>query len=44
MKFLKSNNKLWDFPGGTVDENPSANAGDAGSIPGPGRCHMLQSN
>ena len=26
-----------DCPGGTVVKNPSANAGDTGSIPGPGR-------
>ena len=26
-----------DIPGGTVDKNPPANAGDTGSIPGPGR-------
>ena len=32
------------FPGGSVVKNPPANAGDAGSIPGPGRSHMLQSN
>ena len=25
------------FPGGSVVKNPLANAGDAGSIPGPGR-------
>ena len=42
--------KLWrgeyeqDFPGGTVGKNPPANAGDTGSIPGPGRFHMVQSN
>ena len=29
-----------DFPGGTVDKNPAANAGDTGSIPGQGRFHM----
>ena len=29
-----------DFPGGAVDRNPPANAGDMGSIPGPGRSHM----
>ena len=29
-----------DFPGGTVVKNPPANAGDTGSIPGPGRSHM----
>ena len=33
-----------DFPGGTVVKNPSANAGDTGSIPGPGRSHMLRRN
>ena len=31
-----------DFPGGTVDRTPPANAVDAGSIPGPGRFHMLR--
>ena len=34
----------WDFPGGSVDKNLSANAGDTGSIPGPGRFHMWWSN
>ena len=29
-----------DFPGGSVDKNPPASAGDTGSIPGPGRFHM----
>ena len=33
-----------DFPGGSVVKNPPANAGDTGSIPGPGRSHMPQSN
>ena len=33
-----------DFPGGAMVKNPSANAGDTGSIPGPGRSHMPQSN
>ena len=32
------------FPGGAVVGNPPANAGDTGSIPGPGRFHMLHSN
>ena len=32
------------FPGGTVVKNPPANAGDMGSIPGPGRSHMPRSN
>ena len=31
---------LADFPGGTVDENPPANAGGMGSTPGPGRSHV----
>ena len=33
-----------DFPGGTVAENPPANAGDMGSSPGPGRSHMPRSS
>ena len=33
-----------DFPGGTVVKNPPANAGDTGSIPGPGRSYMPRSN
>ena len=32
------------FPGGSVVKNPPAHAGDKGSIPGPGRSHMLRSN
>ena len=31
-------------PGGSVVKNLPANAGDMGSIPDPGRSHMLQSN
>ena len=34
----------WDFPGGSVVKNPSANAGHTGSIPGPGRFYMPWSN
>ena len=33
-----------DFPGGTVDKNPPANAGNSCLIPGPGRYHMRQGN
>ena len=33
-----------DFPGGAVVKNSPANAGDTGSIPGPGRSHMPPSN
>ena len=39
--FLKA---IRDFPGGAVVKNPSANAGDPGLSPGPGRSHMPQSN
>ena len=35
---------IMDFPGGMVVKNPLANAGDTGSIPGPGRAHMPRSN
>ena len=31
-----------DFPGGPGVENPPANAGDAASIPGPGRSYTPQ--
>ena len=33
-----------DFPGGAVVENPPANAGHTGLIPGPGRSHMHRSS
>ena len=33
-----------DFPGGTGDKNLPANAGDMGSIPGPGRFHTSWGN
>ena len=33
-----------DFPGGSVVQNSPANAGDMGSIPGPGRFHTLRDN
>ena len=33
-----------DFPGSTVEKNLPANAGNTGSIPGPGRFHMPWSN
>ena len=34
----------WEFPGGPVDMNLPANAGDRGSITGSGRAHMPWSN
>ena len=37
-------NKVLDFPGGAVVKNPPANAGHAGSSPGPGRSYILQCN
>ena len=37
---LSRERQKWDFPGGTVGKNLPANAGDTGSIPGPGRPHM----
>ena len=40
----KKKKKTWDFPGGAVVKNLPANAGDTGSIPGPGRSHTLRSN
>ena len=33
-----------DFPGSTVEKNPLPNSGDTGSIPDPGRFHMLRSS
>ena len=37
--FLPSKMSSWDFPGGPVDKNLPAKAGDTGSIPGLGRFH-----
>ena len=39
-KNTKYKNGSKDFPGGTLDKNPPANAGDTGLIPGLGRSHM----
>ena len=38
------NINIRNFPGGAVDKNPSAHVGDTGSIPSPGRCHVLLSS
>ena len=35
---------MGNFPGGAVVKNLPANAGDTGSIPGPGRSHMPRNN
>ena len=41
---LKSQNyTLWDFTSGPVVKNPPANAGNMGSISGPGRSQMIKS-
>ena len=37
-------NLIYDFPGGTVVENPPVNVGDMGSIPGLGTCHVSQTH
>ena len=41
---IKLKTDIAGFPGGTVVENPPANAGDTGSSPGLGRSHMPRSN
>ena len=41
---IKKKNEVLGLPGGAVVKNPPANAGDMGSIPGPGRSHMPRSN
>ena len=35
---------ILEFPGDTLDKNPPASTGDTGSIPGPGKLHMVHSN
>ena len=35
---------MMDLPGGPVNKNLPANAGDTGLIPGLGRFHVLQGN
>ena len=37
---LMTHFKITGLPGGLVVKNPPANAGDRGSTPGLGRCHM----
>ena len=43
-KDILNEKEVLGFPGGTVVENPPANAGNTGSSPGPGRSHMPRSN
>ena len=40
----RSRTVYWDFLGGAVVKNPPACAGDLGSIPGPGKSHVLWGN
>ena len=42
--FQKVKNTKLGLPGGLVVRNPPANAGDTGSVPGPGRSNMRRSN
>ena len=44
LAHLKAKEQGRDFPGGPAVKNLPANAGDTGSIAGPGRYHMLWSN
>ena len=44
FKFVSSCRSYPCFPGDAVNKNLPANAGDTGSIPRPGRIHVLQSN
>ena len=44
MLFLKTPWGRGGFPGGQVVKNSSANEGNKGLIPDPGRSHMLWSN
>ena len=43
-KLLNQRYIVEGFPGSTVEKNLPANAGDTGSIPGPGRFHMPRSS
>ena len=42
--YVESKIQHMGFPGGTVVENPPANAGDTGASPGLGGSHMPRSN
>ena len=44
MRIESNKSKMWDSPGGPVVKNLPVNAGDTGSIPGPGRSHMPLGN
>ena len=40
----KIKKEIWGFPGASVVKNPPASAGNTGSIPEPGRSHVLWSD
>ena len=42
--FSHKRNEVPEFPGGAVDRNLPANAGDVSSIPGLGRSHTLRTD
>ena len=42
--YIKKKKQIQGFPVGSVDKNVPVNAGDTGSVPGPGRFHMPWSN
>ena len=42
LQVVRIKNKQREFPGGMVVKDLPANAGDTGSVPGPGRSHMPQ--
>ena len=42
--YIKKKKQIQGFPVGSVDKNVPVNAGDMGSVPGPGRFHMQGSD
>ena len=44
LDFIISLKRIWDFPGAALVKNLPANAGNMGSIPGPGRSQVPRSN
>ena len=44
VQFFKNALRILDFPDGPVLKNLPADTGDTGSIPGPGRSHVLWGN
>ena len=44
MPLKKKKKSKVDFPSGPVVKNQPENAGDMGTVPGPGRFHLPQGN